>query len=229
MGSYGTYPATRNKTLEGVDGERTKMSDQHGQLTVSVRHKKGKGVARKLRASGQIPGVLYGKGDSGGDTVMLAFSPLELRRAMDPERQHNTFFQLTLKDEGKPDVVEPAVITDAQRDPVRDEFLHVDFLRVDPQRPVTVQIPVEYSGRAAGVVAGGKLKTFRRFVRIAAKPADVPVKLAVDVSALQAGQSLRFKDVPLENATLVDNPDTAIAFIEPPKAEGAKDEEPAKK
>lgn len=205
------------------------MSEQHGQLTVSVRHKKGKGVARKLRATGQIPGVLYGKGTSDGDTVMLAFSPLELRRAMDPERLHNTFFHLTLKDEGKPDVVEAAVITDAQRDPVRDEFLHVDFLRVDPEQPVTVQIPVEYSGRAAGVVAGGKLKTFRRFVRIAAKPADVPVKLAVDVTPLGAGQSLRLRDVPLDKATLVDNPDTAIAFIETPKAETEKVEEPAKK
>jgi large subunit ribosomal protein L25 len=205
------------------------MSDQHGQLTVSVRHKKGKGVARKLRAAGQIPGVLYGKGasGSGGDTVMLAVSPLELRRAMDPERQHNTFFELTLKDEGKPDVVEPAVITDAQRDPVRDEFLHVDFLRVDPEQTVTMQIPVEYSGRAAGVVAGGKLKTFRRFVRISAKPADVPVKMAVDVSALEAGQSMRFRDVALQNATLVDNPDTAIAFVEPPKAESEKAEEKA--
>ena len=199
------------------------MSTQYGQLTVNVRQRKGKGVARKLRAAGQIPGVIYGRGTaSDADNVMLAFSPLDLRRAMDPARRMNTFFELTVKEEGKPDTVEKCVIADAQLDPIRDEFLHVDFLRVDPEKPVTVQIPVEYSGRALGVVAGGKLKTFRRFVRVAAKPAEVPVAMQVDVSPLNAGESLRFKDVTLDKATLVDNPDTVIAFIEQPKA--AKEE-----
>ncbi len=196
------------------------MSDQYGHLTVSVRHRKGKGVARKLRAAGQIPAVLYGSGASKqGDNVMLSLSPRELRHALDPERKLNTFFKITLAEEGKPEVVESCIITDAQIDPIRDEFVHVDFLRVDPEIPVTVQIPVEYSGRAAGVVAGGKLKTLRRFVRVAAKPAEVPVRLAVDVTPLAMGQTMRFKDVPLENARLIDNPETVVAFIEAAKAE----------
>jgi large subunit ribosomal protein L25 len=194
------------------------MSDQRGQLTVNVRTQRGKGIARKLRHRGLIPGILYGRGVSGGESVMLSLSPLELQRAMDPQRLQNTFFELTLKQEGKPDVVQPCIITDAQRDAIRDDFVHVDFLRVDPEQPVTMKVPVEYVGRAAGVAAGGQLKTLRRFVRIAAKPAQVPVSVKVDVTPLQAGESLRFRDVALENATFAENPDVTIAVIETPKA-----------
>ena len=144
------------------------MSDnqQFGNLTARVRHRTGKGVARKLRASGEIPGVMYGKGK---DNVMLSLSPRELRKAMDPERKLNTFFTVTVQEEGKDAVVEQCVLTDYQADPLRDEFLHVDFLRVDPEAEVVTRIPVEYIGRAVGVVAGGKLRTYQRTTLAAAE------------------------------------------------------------
>jgi large subunit ribosomal protein L25 len=203
-----------------------------GKLNAKIRQTSGKGTARKLRVQGLIPAVIYGKGQS---NVMLTISPRELRRAMDPQRKLNTFFTVTVEGEGAP-IVEQCVVTDYQADPIRDEFLHIDFLRVDPNSEVVVKIPVEYVGRAAGVALGGKLRTYQRTTRIAAKPTHIPVKLVVDVSALQAAESLRMKDLHIENARLLDHPNAVVAHVEPPRSAKAPgpggapaEETPAKK
>lgn len=194
---------------------------QYGKLTAKIRQASGKGVARKLRADGLIPAVIYGKGQG---NVMLTVSPRELRRAMDPQRKLNTFFQVTIETQDGSSV-EQCVLTDYQADPIRDEFLHVDFLRVDPDSEVVTKIPVEYVGRAAGVVAGGKLRTYQRTARIAAKPAEIPVKLTVDVTALNAGETLRMKDLSIPNARLLEHPNVVVAHVDPPRtAKVAADE-----
>lgn len=195
---------------------------EYGQLTVEKRDAAGKGVARKLRAAGKIPGVMYG---CGKDNVMLTVDPAELRKSMDPQRKLNTFFQVAIEGGDQ----ESCVISDYQMDPIRDEFLHVDFLRVDPEAEVFVKIPVVYSGRSVGVVAGGKLKTLRRFVRIAAKPANIPVELHVDVTSLDIGQTLRLKDAPLENARLLENPELPTAIVEAPKKKAVNEKKAGKK
>jgi large subunit ribosomal protein L25 len=186
---------------------------QYGKLNAKIRHSSGKGVARKLRADGLIPAVIYGKGEG---NVMLTVSPRELRRAMDPQRKLNTFFTVTIEGQDGPSV-EQCVLTDFQADPIRDEFLHVDFLRVDPESEVVTKIPVEYVGRAAGVVAGGKLRTYQRTARIAAKPALIPVKLTVDVTSLNAGETLRMKDLVLDDARLLEHPNVVVAHVDPPR------------
>lgn len=191
----------------------------YGKLTAKVRQVSGKGVARKLRSQGLIPAVIYGKGKG---NLMLTVSPRELRRAMDPQRKLNTFFTLTI--EGGDGGVEQCVLTDFQADPIRDEFLHVDFLRVDPDTEIVTKIPVEYSGRSVGVVAGGKLRTYQRTARVAAKPGEVPVKLSVDVTPLKIGETLRMRDMKLENARLLDHPNVVVAHVDPPRAAKATDE-----
>lgn len=201
-----------------------------GKLNAKIRTTSGKGTARKLRAQGLIPAVIYGKGQA---NVMLTISPRELRRAMDPQRKLNTFFSVTVEDESG-SAVEQCVVTDYQADPIRDEFVHVDFLRVDPNSEVVVKVPVEYVGRAAGVALGGKLRTYQRTTRIAAKPAQIPVSLSVDVSALLAGDSLRMKDLRIEDARLLDHPEAVVAHVEPPRvaskvpgAPGTEEKKPA--
>ena len=184
-----------------------------GKLNAKIRQTSGKGTSRKLRAQGLIPAVIYGKGQT---NVLLTISPRDLRRAMDPQRKLNTFFTVTVESD-KGSTVEQCVVTDYHADPIRDEFLHVDFLRVDPNSEVVVRIPVEYVGRAAGVALGGKLRTYQRTTRIAAKPTQIPVKLSIDVSALQTGESLRVKDLTLENARLLDHPNAVVAMVEPPR------------
>jgi large subunit ribosomal protein L25 len=198
----------------------------HGALTAQVRNSHGKGAARSLRRSGQIPGIIYG---AGGESVSLALSPNEFVKATDPERAWNTLFSLTIKEDGKADIVQPCMVADAQRDSIKRNFVHVDFLRIDPDKEVIRKIPVEYVGKSVGVVKGGKLKKFRRFVKVACKPADLPVKLTVDITPIDGGESLRMKDVSLGNVRLVENPEHRLVFVEIPKARKEEEGEGEKK
>src|SRR5690606_14293971 len=136
----------------GPDSEARHPMKQQRELTVKIRNGTGKGAARKLRAAGQAPGVVYGQG---GEHLKIALHPLELRKAVDPVRKRNTWLALRIQEDGKADRVESVIIIDRQLELVRDDILHVDFLRVDPELPLEVKLPLEFTGRAAGVQAGG--------------------------------------------------------------------------
>lgn len=200
-----------------------------GQLTAQLRTGSGKGVSRKLRSAGKLPAVMYGKGQ---DNLLLTVDAHELRRALDPERKLNTFFSLTVRSE-QGESVEQCVIADYHADPIRDQFLHIDFLRVDPQSEIITKIPVEYIGRAVGVALGGKLRTQQRTVRIAVKPGDIPVKLVIDVTPLESGQIMRMSELSMPNVRILENPNVVVAHVEPARVakvtEEPKKAAPAKK
>lgn len=191
-----------------------------GQLNAQVRSGSGKGVSRKLRAAGKLPAVMYGKGK---DNLLLTVDARELRRALDPERKLNTFFQVTVQG-GEGESIEQCVIADYHAHPIRDEFLHVDFLRVDPQSEIIMRIPVEYIGRAVGVALGDKLRTQQRTVRIAVKPGDIPVKLVIDVTPLELGQIMRMSELSLPNVRILENPNVVVAHVEQPRVAKATEE-----
>jgi len=200
---------------------------EYGKLSATVRTNHGKGVARQLRRKGLTPAVLYGQGQP---NLSLAIDPLQFSKATDPARNYNTVFTIEIAQDGAPAQTVTAMVVDYQKDAVRDDLLHVDFMRVDPEKPVERKVPVTYTGRSAGVMKGGKLKTFRRIVTVAAKPFELPVELSVDVSPLDGGQYLRVKDMSLPGTTFLENPEAPLAFVEMPKAK--KEEEaaaPAKK
>lgn len=203
--------------------------NQQRELTAQVRFGTGKGAARKLRATGQIPGVVYG---GGGEHLAIALNPGELRKAIDPTRKLNTWFSLRIQQDGQPDRVESVMIVDREIDKVRDDVLHVDFLRVDPNRELAdVRLPIEYQGKAVGVQTGGTLKTFARFMRVAVKPGDVPASFVVNVTPLEGGQTLRVRDVTFPDGRILDNPNNPLAFVEPAKVkkeEGGADDKKKK-
>lgn len=198
---------------------------EYGALTANVRARTGKGAARTLRREGKLPAVIYGRGK---DNVALSIDPREFGKATDPERMWNTFFHVTLKQDGKPDVVEPCVLVDVQRDTVRNEVVHIDFLRVDPEKEVVRKVPVRVTGRSIGITKGGKLQRFRRSVHVAAKPENLPTEVVVDITTVDAGESVRMADIVLESARLVEEPQQRLAFIELPKAK-KEDEEGGEK
>ncbi len=193
---------------------------EYGKLAVQVRSAHGKGPARRLRQEGKIPGVMYGGGKG---NLSLTVDPRLLTRAMNPKLRYNTLFSLTVQQEGKADVAENCVIADYDMDAVRDELLHVEFVRVDPSGEIERKIPVVYKGRAAGMALGGKLETFRRTIRVAAPAGSIPEELVVDITALEAGQYVRIKDVSLDGARILEPAEHALAFVAPPKEE--KDED----
>ena len=80
-----------------------------------------------------------------------------------------------------------------------------------------------------GPRAGGKLRTYQRTTRVAAKPAEIPVKLTVDVSPLDSGDTLRMRDLSLDNARLLDHPNVVLAHVDPPRAAKKEDDKKGKK
>lgn len=193
---------------------------EYGNLNAAVREGRGKGAARSLRREGKIPAVMYGGGQ---DNLSLSLDPNEFRKATDPDKKWNTFFSVTVKgNDGEK--LETCVLTDVQVDSIRRDVLHVDFMRVNPDEDVVRKIPVRFTGRSVGVVKGGKLKTFRRTVRVAAKPVNIPVELVVDITPVDSGESLRMKDVETLTGRLMENPEHRLCFVELPKAK-QEDEE----
>jgi len=194
------------------------MNETYGKLDVEIRNNIGKGHARKLRSSGKVPAVLYGQGKP---NVLLAIEPKSLRAAMDPQRKLNTVFRLTAQDSNADLQSVACVVVDVQSDPIRDGVTHLDFLRIDVDKDVMMSVPVEYVGRPIGVAMGGKLLTFRRVIKVSAKPDSMPAKITVDVSGLDGSQPLRASAISLENARVLEADHTIVAVIDMPRGQRA--------
>jgi large subunit ribosomal protein L25 len=195
----------------------TETSQQYGALTADVRAELGKGPARRARQRGLVPGVLYG---GQGSSVALTVDPQALSAALDPRLQYNTLLLLSVRrDDGEVHAAESCMIADYQIDPIRDELVHVDFVRIDPDEEVVRLVPVQFTGRAAGTVEGGVLRTYVREVKVRAKPSDVPAALVVDVTALQTNDSLQVRDVTIDSGRLLEKPERMLAFVARPKVE----------
>lgn len=199
------------------------MSNSYGNLEVSVRTPDGKGGVRRLRREGKFPAVIYGHG---GEAVAIAIDPLAYGRATDPKMGFNTYFQLSLVEAGKPARVERCMIADLQRDPLTNRVIHIDFMRVDPEREVVRSVPVRVTGRAAGAVKGGRVDVTRRNVHVAAKPASMPFEIVLDVTPLDNGESIKMKDVKLPDARLDEPPELTLALCHLARAK-TEDEAPA--
>jgi large subunit ribosomal protein L25 len=174
---------------------------------------RGKNEARRLRAGGSTPGVLYG---AGGDAVALALSPKEIGRILHSKSGHNTIFNVAFAGEST-----PAMIVDWQVDPVVDTLLHVDLKRIDLTLRLRVKVPVHTSGDPKGVkLQGGLHELITREVEIECLPDDIPEHFTLDASELSIGESLRASDIPLSGSMrLLSSPESVISHVVMLKAE----------
>lgn len=178
-------------------------------LTAWKRPERKKGAARRLRRTGRIPAVLYG-GDR--DPVALAIDPLALAKTMDPELRRNTLLKLEVED--APEVSCLAMVKDFQADPIRDELIHVDLIRITEGQLVEVTVPLVVTGRAEGVKQGGRLQQVFREVPIRAKATEIPPKLELDSTSWILGTQIRVSEVPLTgNISILLPPKQTIAAI----------------
>ena len=153
------------------------------------RNTRGKNEARRLRASGRIPAVVYG--DKEGGTA-IAVDPKMLARILRTEQGANTLIALNLPGGGDARVL----VKEYQLDPVTHELLHADFYRVAMDKFIRVPVTVVAQGEPKGVKQqGGVLDIVHRQIEIECLPADIPKHIEVDVSELMVGQSIRVKDV----------------------------------
>ena len=178
------------------------------------RHERGKNEARRLRATGAAPAVLYG---AGGESVAVAVSPKELTRILNSSTGHNTIFNLAVK--GGETV--PVMIVDWQNDPIKDNLLHVDLKRIDLNKRLRVKVAVHATGEPKGVkIQGGLHELITREVEIECLPDEIPEEFTVDVSELMIGQSVRASEIKFgEGVKLVSQPDAVISHVVALKAE----------
>ncbi len=187
-------------------------------IVAEARDSRGKNEARRLRAKGSMPAVVYG-GSKG--PLPVAVSPKEVGRILHSKTGHNTIFNLNVV--GSEDT--PVMIVDWQYDPIKSSLLHVDLKRIDLSQRITVNVPVITQGEPKGVkVQGGLHEIVTREVEIECLPQEIPEQFVVDVSELMIGQGIRAGEIPLSGSMkLLSNPDTLISHVVALKVE----EEPA--
>jgi large subunit ribosomal protein L25 len=186
------------------------------QLNLEVRESAGKGVARKLRAQGLIPGVCYGAGQA---TIPVTLDPRPLEKALRASAAGlNTLFDV---EGGGAFHGRSVLVKDLQRDPVKGSLLHADFYAVDLTKEVEVSVPVHLVGSAAGLLNGGIVDHQLREIEIRCLPTAIPESFSLDVSPLDVGDTLHVSDIALpEGVALVSNPELGVvSVVIPAKAE----------
>ncbi len=162
---------------------------QQIELEVAERPERGKNAARRLRAGGRVPAVLYGLGQ---ESRSLAVDAKAMTRVLAEPAGHNRIF--SLRSNGTQD---HAMAVDYQIDPVHHSLLHVDLMRIDLSKKVRVSVPVQSVGTAFGVKnQGGFEEMVNRQVHIRCLPLDIPERVDLDVTALRVGEAIRARDVP---------------------------------
>src|SRR5262245_18606672 len=177
----------------------------------------GKNASRRHRRSGDVPGVVYGLGRP---PVTVAVGSRKIEQILGLETGKNTIFTLSLVGQDRSRAV---MIKALQRDPVTERLVHVDFVRVDLEREVTVGVPIRLVGTAEGVKnEGGIIEFVHRQVEVSCLPGDIPEHIDVDVSALHVNQHLAVKDLPIPpKVRIVDDPEAIVCVVAVPKVEEA--------
>jgi large subunit ribosomal protein L25 len=187
------------------------MAGERIKLDVQPREEAGSAVARRLRAGGLIPGVLYG---AGKEAHPFAVEERELRRVLTGE--HGLHAILDVVFDGQK-TAHHAVLKEYQLDPVRPRLLHIDLHEVRLDQVIQTQVAVEPIGESPGVKEGGVLTLVLREVNVEALPMEVPDRLELDISTMAIGDSLRIADIVVPSGTtLLDDPDAVVVTVTPP-------------
>jgi large subunit ribosomal protein L25 len=187
-------------------------------LNVEPREPEGSRAVRRLRRAGNIPGVVYGGGD---DPVSFQVSTRVLRHAL-----AGAGAVLDLRIEGG--ATGPVVVKELVVHPVSGLTMHLDLLRVRLDRPIQSTVLLELTGGedSPGVKDGGVLESVTRELNIEALPNDIPDSLSHDVSGMQIGDTLTLESLrPPSTVTLLDDAETVIATLTPPRLQVESDEE----
>jgi large subunit ribosomal protein L25 len=181
-------------------------------LTARRRAETGKGFARKARAAGKVPGIVYGRGM---EPVSIAVDRRELVAALHTDAGMNVLLDLDI--DGTTTL---ALMRELQRDPVRGTLLHADFVKVERTQEIEVEVPVQLIGEAEGAKQGGVIEHVLFTVHVRCLPANVPERIDADVSSLGIGDSLKVADLRSEgDFAVLNDPDAVVALITAPVSE----------
>jgi large subunit ribosomal protein L25 len=188
------------------------------EIVVSAENRtdRGKNAARRLRAQGRVPAVVYG---GKGDALAISVDPKVLQRVLRSEAGRNTILKIELGEGGNT----AAILKNWQVDPIKENFLHADFYRIAMDVAIRVTVPVHTRGEAPGVkVDGGILEVIMRAIEVECLPGDIPEHIAIDVSGLGMHGAVRVSDLPPNaKVKILEDEDQVIVHVVSVKEEAA--------
>ena len=168
----------------------------------SLRENVGKKDAKALRASGLVPCVVYG----GEKQHHIFVDEKEFKNLIyTPE---TNYAELSFAD-----IKTKAIVKDSQHHPLSEKLMHVDFLQITDDKPITVEIPMKITGNSPGVIRGGKLVKRYRKMKVKGLYTNIPDHVTIDISKLDIGNTIYVKDIVLENITIVENPANVVVSV----------------
>jgi len=189
-------------------------------IQAEARQGTGKGVARKLRAVGKVPAVVYGRGI---DPIAVAVDRMSLIRAFKTDAGRNVLIDLEVEGD-----THLTLARELQRDAVKGTILHVDFLKIARDVEIEVDVPIHIAGESPGVKEGGVIEHHIWSVRVACLPGNVPERLDADVSTMIIGDMLRVADLKVpEGVTVLTNAEEAVLGVVVPQILKVEEEVPA--
>ncbi|MDY0296155.1 MAG: 50S ribosomal protein L25 [Acidobacteriota bacterium] len=157
-------------------------------IKAEPREKVGKSIAKKLRNSGRVPAIIYG---GNKESIPISINQEDLKSILKSDKGINSLLRIQ-----REAVVVDAMLKEIQYDYLQDTPIHVDFIRIDPKRPVVVSVPVRISGEAIGVKEeDGVFDFMTRTLELRCLPDRIPREITVDVSQLHAGHSIKVEDL----------------------------------
>jgi large subunit ribosomal protein L25 len=194
------------------------------ELKVELREGSGKGAARKLRRANRLPGVVYGPGE---ESIKVQVNPEEIRAAVRSHEGSLPVFSVVGIKEAEKLTGNVVLVRELQTDPISHEYLHVDLMKVDMSKQVTVEVALHFTGTARGLKMGGIMDEPVRKLNVICFPTDIPEFIEVDTTNLNIGDSIHLTDIRLPRGCSVDtsNDVTVVSVILPKRIKEETEEE----
>jgi large subunit ribosomal protein L25 len=195
---------------------------EHPLIRAKAREFVGKGFARKIRALGYLPAVLYG---GEGEPRSLVVDGKAVTNVLNGKSGRNTIVNLSIEDEKSAEQT-LAVVREFQVHPLKRNLEHCDFMRVGEDTELTVRVPVRVTGKSEGEKLGARLNLAMRQVNLRCKAGVVPDEIVIDVTSFKVGQVMTLSQLPLaEGARAVFVKDNAVVTLKMPRADKSATEE----
>ncbi|MGC6367350.1 MAG: 50S ribosomal protein L25 [Candidatus Marinamargulisbacteria bacterium] len=172
----------------------------------------GKKFAKQIRNNGWVPGVIYGEKQ---DPLAISFDPVDfVKQIHRSEFKQNQIFEVKI-DESK---TERVITKEIKVNPINNQFIHVDFLRVNDKNSIEINVPINVEGISAGQKVGGVLVKPKSSVKVKCLPTDIPKYLTVDVTPLKIGENIRTENLNVEKSQqITSNPKDILVKVESTK------------
>lgn len=182
-------------------------------LEARARKERGKIQSNRLRKSGYVPGVIYGRSM---EALSIQIQDKEMRKVLAKGGSHKL---INVKINGN-DSPLLCLIQEVQKDPIQKEILHVDLHQISMDETISVTVPVHLKGEAPGVSEGGVLDHVLWEMEVEALPTQLPESVTVDISQLTIGHPIHVKEVPLpEGVKTLEEPEAVVVVVHPPRVE----------